>query len=286
MAVIMKGKPVADALDERTKEASAALRERGIRPTLAILRIGERQDDLAYERGAVKRCAADGIEVRNVVLPETVTQDALMSAIRDLNRDETVHGVLLLRPLPKVLDERKACAALDPAKDVDGISAGSMAAVYSGAGTGFAPCTAQAAVELLRFYDITMQGRRAAVVGRSLVIGRPAALLLMQENATVTVCHSRTENLPAVLREADIVIAALGKEEFLGPDCFREGQAVVDVGIHWNEALGKLAGDVQYDKVSGIVSAISPVPGGVGSVTTAVLARHTVEAAERQSGSD
>lgn len=281
MAQILRGKPVADALDLKTKEKVCRLKEQGCEPALAIVRVGERQDDLSYERGAVKRCEKNGVAVRKTVLPQDVSQEVLMETIRQLNEDASVHGILLFRPLPDTLDEHAACAAISPAKDVDGITAGSMAAVYSGSGDGFAPCTAQAVVEMLRHYGIPMSGRRAAVIGRSLVIGKPVSMLLMAENATVTVCHSKTQDMPSVTREADIVVAALGRAQMLDGRYFRQGQSVIDVGINWSPELSRLVGDVDTQQAEPIVDAVSPVPGGVGSVTTAVLVSHVVEAAER-----
>lgn len=281
MARLLKGKPVADALDGKTSEKVRRLREEGCVPTLAIVRVGERQDDLSYERGASKRCDKNGVAVKKVVLPEDVSQAQLLETIRELNADASVHGILLFRPLPKSLDENEICASISPAKDVDGITAGSMAAVYSGTGDGFPPCTAQAVIEMLRHYKIEMTGKRVAVVGRSLVIGKPVSMLLMAQNATVTVCHSRTADLPAVTREADIVVAALGRAQMLDGRYFREGQSVIDVGINWDEKAGKLVGDVKADEAAEIAADLSPVPGGVGSVTTAVLVSHVAEAAER-----
>lgn len=283
MSEIWKGKPVADALDVDTSSRVKALKEKGITPTLAILRVGEREDDLAYERGALKRCEKNGVAVKKVVLPQDVSQEELVSAIHDLDDDSHVHGVLMFRPLPKSLDEAAACEELLPIKDVDGITRGSMATIYAGVGSGFAPCTAEACIALLKHYGVDISGKNAVVVGRSLVIGKPVAMLLMQKanNATVTVCHSRTKNLPEVIRGADIVIAAMGRPEILGADCFAPGQIVLDVGINWSETKNKLVGDVAFDDVKDIVDAITPVPAGVGSVTTAVLVRHVVEAAER-----
>lgn len=281
MAVLLRGAPAADTLDKRTLAAAAVLKAQGILPTLAILRVGERESDLSYERGAVKRCEKLGVAVRRTVLPESATQAELLSALGELDRDATVHGVLLLRPLPGRLDERAVCAALSPEKDVDGCTAGSMARVYSGSGEGFAPCTAQACMELLSYYGVQTAGRRAAVVGRSLVTGRPAALLLTAADATVTLCHTRTADLRSVLREADIVIVCTGRMESIGRDCFRPGQTVVDVGIGWSAEKGKFCGDVRFGEVEPIVAAITPVPGGVGGVTTSVLASHVVEAAGR-----
>lgn len=279
MAELLRGSAAADALDERTAQAVRELKARGLRPALAILRVGERPDDVAYERAAVKRCEKLGIATRLVTLPGDVMQGALLAQIARLNADEGVHGVLMFRPLPPQLDESEACEALASYKDVDGITAGSAAALYTGVGEGFAPCTAEAVIALLRHYGVELDGRNVAVVGRSLVIGRPVSMLLMRANATVTMCHSHTRQLADITRRADIVVAALGRAESLGAEYFSPGQTVVDVGINYSDAKGKLVGDVDFDAVSPLAARISPVPAGVGSVTTAVLARHVVLAA-------
>lgn len=284
MAEHLTGAAAAAALSEKTAAQSAALSARGIEPTLAIVRVGARADDLSYERGAVKRCAAGGVAVRSVVLPEDVTQAALLRTLADLNRDSAVHGILLFRPLPPPLDDEAARRAIAPEKDVDGVTDGSLAGVFTGSGEGFAPCTAQAVAEILEHYGVPLAGARVVVAGRSLVVGRPAAMLLMARGATVTLCHSGTKNLPAVTRDADIVVAAVGKMGHFGPEHFAPGQTVVDVGIHFNEATGKLCGDVRAGEIESIVAALTPVPGGVGAVTTAVLVSHVTEAAARQNG--
>ena len=279
MAEILKGAAAAAALDEKTAEAVHLLKIRGITPTLGILRVGERPDDVAYERAAVKRCEKLGIAVRLVTLPATVMQGALMAQIAMLNSDSNVHGVLMFRPLPAQLDEVSACEALMPVKDVDGITSGSAAALYTGAGKGFAPCTAEAVIALLEHYGVVIEGKNAVIVGRSLVIGRPVSMLMLAKHATVTVCHSRTRNLAELTRRADIVIAAIGKTESLTADCFAPGQVGIDVGINYSESKRKLVGDVDFDAVAPLVGAISPVPAGVGAVTTAILAKHVVLAA-------
>ncbi len=278
---ILKGAPVAAALDEKTKIKVLALEQKGICPCLAILRVGERPDDVAYERAAVKRCEKVGVQVRRIILPEEVSQAELISEIEKLNADSGVHGVLMFRPLPKSLDEKAACLALDPRKDIDGITVGSMSRVFSGSGDGFSPCTAQSVMEILNYYGVEISGRRAAVIGRSLVIGRPAAMLLMTANATVTICHSKTEDMPSVVRDADIVVAAIGKGEAIGAEYFRAGQTVIDVGMNWSEEKQKFVGDVRLDEAEQTVRAVTPVPGGVGSVTTSVLVSHVVEVADR-----
>ena len=281
MAEILKGKPVADVITEDLKKRTEVLKGKGVTPTLAIIRVGEREDDLSYERGALKRAENVGANVKQVVLPEDVRQEELFEKIRELNEDKDVHGILMFRPLPKGIDGDAARNLIDPKKDVDGCTDLSLAGVFTGAKTGYAPCTAESAVAILKHYKIEISGKKAAVIGRSLVIGRPVAMLLMHENATVTICHTRTKDVPAVTRDADIIIAASGVMESVGREYLREGQSVIDVGISWNDEKGKLCGDVRYDEAENIVGAITPVPGGVGSVTTSILFSHVVDAAEK-----
>lgn len=277
MAQILKGAPVAAALNDNTKKLAEELRAGGVTPTLAIIRVGEDPGGAAYERAAVRCCAAVGVETRLVTLPADVPQYVLTGAAAGLSADVSVHGILLLRPLPKALDERAVCAAIAPGKDVDGASDKSLAALLTG-GACFAPCTAAACMELLRYYDIALAGRRAVVVGRSLVVGKPAALLLLREDATVTLCHSRTPELAGIVREADVVVTAAGREGLLSGACFRPGQTVVDVSVNLTSD-GCLTGDADYSAAGQIVSAITPVPGGIGPVTNAVLASNVVKAA-------
>ena len=281
MTEILKGAPVTAALNEKMKNEVEALRAAGIVPTLAILRVGERPDDISYEKGAMKRCAGVGVEVRQVLLPADVSRADFDAALMGLNEDPAVHGILMFRPLPKHLDNEKARQLLAPEKDVDGCTDGSLAGVFTNTDTGFAPCTAQAAMEILKYYGISLSGKRAVVIGRSLVVGRPVAMMLMHENATVTICHTRTQDVPSVAREADVLIVCSGQMESVGAEYTREGQVVIDVGISWNEAKGKLCGDCRFDEVAEVAAAVTPVPGGVGTVTTSVLVSHVVEAAGR-----
>ena len=281
--LLLKGAEVAKALTETLQQEAEQLKAKGVEPCLAILRVGARDDDLSYERGAMKRCEKVGIAVRSVVLPEDVTQEMLMGEVRKLNEDAGVHGVLMFRPLPKHLDDEAVRAALAPAKDMDGITDGSMTAVYAGTGSGYAPCTAQACVELLKHYNIPIKGKRVVVIGRSLVIGKPVSLLLLAEHATVTICHSRSENLSEICKEADILVVAAGKAGMVRAESVRAGQVVLDVGIPAN-ADGTLCGDTRFAEVESVVAAITPVPGGVGAVTTAVLASHVIEAAKKTVG--
>ena len=281
MATIWKGAEVNTGLNARVKQDVEALKAQGIAPTLAIVRVGERPDDLSYERGATKRAETLGVAVEKCVLPVDVTQEALLQVIRDINANDKIHGVLLFRPLPKHLDEDLICNTLAAEKDIDGITDLSTAGVFAGKALGFAPCTPAACMEILDHFGVDCTGKKAVVIGRSLVVGKPAAMMLVKKNATVTICHTRTADLPAVCREADILIAAAGKAGMVGADFVRPGQIVIDVGINWNEQEQKLCGDVDFDAVSPIVAAITPVPGGVGTVTTSVLIAHVVEAAKR-----
>ena len=281
MAELLLGKPVADTINGDLITRVNGLKQEGIIPTLAVLRVGEKESDLSYERGAKKRCEQIGVEYKSVVLPENISEEVFFEVLESLNNDDEVHGILMLRPLPKTIDEEKARRMLKPEKDVDGCTDGSLAGVFANSGVGFAPCTAQAAMEILDFYNIVLTGKNVAVIGRSLVIGRPVAMMLMHKQATPTICHTRTANVAAIAKRADIVIAATGKMETMNADYFKAGQTVIDVGINWNEEKQKLCGDVVFEEVEPIVAEITPVPGGVGAVTTSVLVSHVVEAAEK-----
>lgn len=296
MAKLLLGKEVADALTARLCDRAAALRARDVIPTLALIRVGEDPSDLGYENGIRKRAEKIGAAVRGFYLPETAEKEALFSAIDVLNRDETVHGVLLFRPLPKHLkaDENEITARLDPKKDVDGMTPLSKSDVFSGrGGLGFPPCTPAACMEILDHYGVACAGKHAVVIGRSKLVGKPAAMMLLERDATVTVCHSKTKDLAAICRGADIIVTAARTLRLLTEDFVRPGQTVIDVSTVWDETkpngkggLGAFAGDVAYDAVEPIVGAITPVPGGVGAVTTAVLLKHVIEAAERGGGDE
>lgn len=281
MAELLKGKPVADAINERTRKDVEFLKNRGVTPVLAILRVGEKESDLSYERGAVKRCTDVGVEVKKVVLPEDVSYEQFYETLDELNHDKAVHGILMFRPLPKYLDNEKARLSISPLKDVDGCTDGSLTGIFTNRDIGFAPCTAQAAIEILDHYGIDPKGKNIVVVGRSLVVGKPVAMMLLNRHATVTICHTRTVDLPAVTRKADIIIAAAGQIEMLTKEYFSEGQIIIDVGIDWNEKKNKLCGDVLAEDADPIVRAYTPVPGGVGAVTTSVLVSHVAVAAKK-----
>ena len=283
MAKQLLGKEVNEKLNARIIAECEELKARGVNPTLAIVRCGERPDDLSYEKGATKRAEALGVAVEKFLLPEDVSKEELLRTIDAINANDQIHGVLRFRPLPKHLkaDQDEICNRLDPRKDVDGMTNGSNAGVFMGKELGFAPCTPAACMEILDHYGIDCTGKKAVVLGRSLVVGKPAAMMLLAKNATVTVCHTKTRDVAAVAREADILVSAAGVLKSLTKDYVRPGQVVIDVSINWDEAKGGIAGDAVYDEVEPIVEAITPVPGGVGAVTTSVLIGHVVEAAKR-----
>ncbi|QDW74122.1 bifunctional 5,10-methylenetetrahydrofolate dehydrogenase/5,10-methenyltetrahydrofolate cyclohydrolase [Lachnospiraceae bacterium KGMB03038] len=278
MSTVMMGTDVAKSMKEDLIRRTETLKSQGILPMLCILRVGNRPDDLAYERGAKKRMELTGIGCRVVELPEEISQKEFEDAFRQVNEDPNVHGILLFRPLPSHLDEEPVKAMIDPRKDVDCMSAVNIAKVFAGDETGYAPCTAEAVMTMLDAYGIDPKGRRTVVVGRSMVIGKPAAMLLLKRHATVTVCHTRTEDLKGVCKEAQILVAAAGKAKMISGDMVGEGAVVIDVGINVDEE-GNLCGDVDFEEASRKASYISPVPKGVGSVTTSVLAGHVLRAA-------
>lgn len=283
MAELLKGKAVAKSLTEDTKAKAQELRERGIVPTLAIVRVGNNPGDLAYEKGALKRAEQTGIGVKQFVFDESISQEELIAAIEGINHDDSIHGVLMFRPLPKHINEKAVCESLAPEKDMDGITSGSMAGVFMDSDIGYPPCTAKAVMEILDYYGVVLKGKKVTIMGRSLVIGKPVAMMVMGRHATITVCHSRTskEDFAKAGKEADIVIAALGRAKMVGTDKLGSGQVLIDVGINVDEN-GKLCGDMDFDEVCENAAMITPVPGGVGSVTTAVLMKHVVAAASKK----
>ena len=286
MAKQLLGKEVTAALNAKLQAQVEELKAKGVVPTLGIVRVGERPDDLSYERGATKRAELIGVEVEKFVLPEDVSKEDLLKVIDEINANDKIHGVLMFRPLPKHLkaDQDEICNRLDPKKDVDGMTDLSNAGVFMGKSMGYAPCTPAACMEILDHYGIDCTGKKAVIIGRSLVAGKPAAMMLMAKNATVTVCHTRTKDVPSVTREADILVSAAGVLRSLTKEYVRPGQIVIDVSINWDEAKGGIAGDAVYEEIEPIVEAITPVPGGVGSVTTSVLIGHVVEAARLAAG--
>ncbi len=289
MAKRLLGKEVNEALVAALQARTAALKEKGIQPTLGIIRLGENPSDLSYEKGATNRAAEVGVAVKNYILPEDASKEDVLKVIDEVNADDSVHGVLMFRPLPKHLknDQDEICNRLAPSKDVDSMTHMSNAGVFEGQDLGYAPCTPAACMEILDHYGIDCKGKNAVVIGRSLVVGKPAAMMLMAKNATVTICHTRTVNTAEICKNADIIVTAAGVLNSLTKDFVRPGQIVIDVSMNWNpekittKGKGGMSGDCVFDEVEPIVEAITPVPGGVGAVTTTVLMKHVVEAAEK-----
>ncbi|MEE0435803.1 MAG: bifunctional 5,10-methylenetetrahydrofolate dehydrogenase/5,10-methenyltetrahydrofolate cyclohydrolase [Peptococcaceae bacterium] len=285
MAQQLLGKEVVAKMEAQLAPFADNLRAKGIDPCLAIVRVGERPDDLSYERSAMKRMAAMKVTVKNIVMPEDVEQAELEKIFKRVNDDPSVHGILLFQPLPKHLDVEPLKKMIHPLKDVDSMSPANAAKVFAGDKTGFAPCTPSAVMEILAQSGVELRGKRVTIVGRSMVVGKPLAMLMLGQNATPTICHTKTVDLPARCREADVLVACAGKAKMITDDMVADGQIVIDVGINVDEN-GKLCGDVDYDSVEPHASMITPVPGGVGSVTTAILGKHTIQAAYWLNGLD
>ncbi|MGI6361327.1 MAG: bifunctional 5,10-methylenetetrahydrofolate dehydrogenase/5,10-methenyltetrahydrofolate cyclohydrolase [Bacillota bacterium] len=282
MTRILYGKEVAELVKENNLQKANQLRAQNIIPRLGIIRVGERPDDLYYQKSLEKVCAAANVDCRLTPLAEKVEQTALEKAISTLSADSDVHGILLFNPLPRHLDSKKAKELISPLKDVDCLTKASAANVFTDEPESFAPCTAAAVMELLQHYQLPLAGKRVTIVGRSLVVGKPLAMLMMKENATVTICHSRTKDLPGVCREADILVAAIGKAQLIDHNYVKKGQIVIDVGINPHpHKTGHICGDLDYDNILPIVEAITPVPGGVGSVTSSILLRQTIQACQK-----
>ena len=272
----LRGKKVSDGIKEYVSKELETL---SFVPKLAIVRVGENPDDMSYERSATKKLKSFGLDVASYVFPQDISDEAFKKAFKDINEDDEVTGILLLRPLPRTINEKDIENMIDPKKDLDGISPINIAKVFAGDTTGFSPCTAEAVIEVLKAYDIELTGKRVTVVGRSMVVGKPVSMLLLKENATVTMTHTRTVNLKKTCSDAEIVVAAAGRAKMLNSDYCGQDAVMIDVGINVDEN-GKLCGDVDYATLDGKASAATPVPGGVGTVTTAVLAKHLIQAAK------
>lgn len=280
MAALMKGAACAKAIRSGIEASVELLRAQKIQPGLGILRIGEREDDIAYERSAIKKAEQVGIAVKKTVLPQESTTEQCLQALAALNQDPAVHGILLFRPMPKHIDEDAVIRAMAVEKDIDGMTPGSLAKVFMGESDGFAPCTAEAVVRLLSYEQYPWKGKHAVVLGRSLVVGKPLAMLMLAKNATVTVCHSATENLPEVCAQADLLVAAIGRARMIDKSYIKPGAMVVDVGINVDEQ-GTLCGDVDTELALERAALVTPVPGGLGAVTSWLLLEHVIKAAER-----
>ncbi|SMP60322.1 bifunctional 5,10-methylenetetrahydrofolate dehydrogenase/5,10-methenyltetrahydrofolate cyclohydrolase [Anoxynatronum buryatiense] len=281
MATRLKGKPVADALSAAIREEVDYLKPKGVQPALTLIRAGEKPDDMAYERAIIKRCESVGVKVNSEVVPESISQADFFNLLDTHNQDPAVHGILIFRPLPKHLKEEEVQYRIAPEKDVDGFHPVNAGKLLTGDPAAFAPCTPMAVMEILKHYEVALSGKRAVVLGRSMVVGKPVALLLLAENATVTIAHSRTQDLEKVTSEADLLVAAIGRSEFVTATHIKKGAVVADVGINVDDA-GNLTGDVAAAAAEEMAEAYTPVPGGVGSVTTAVLAKQVIKACKLQ----
>ncbi len=281
MGMIIKGKAVADSITESVIADVKVLKGEGTNPKLAIVRVGENPSDLAYERGALKRMDKCGIDVEVFELRKDISQNDFIESLKRINGDGGIHGILVFRPMPKHLDEEAIKYVISPEKDVDSFSPVNVAKVTEGDETGFPPATPTAVMEMLKFYGVDLKGKHAVVVGRSMVVGKPVSMLLLKENATVTICHSRTKDLPEMCRRADVLIAAVGRAKMIDKSYVKKGAVVIDVGINMDED-GNMCGDVDFESCKDTASMITPVPAGVGSVTTSVLAKHVVKACKLQ----
>lgn len=279
--ITLKGAAVSAKIKE---EVTELLRElEGAVPKLAIVRVGERPDDMAYERGALKKMENFGLQAESFAYPADISNEDFQAEFKKINENPDIDGILLLRPLPRQINERDIEHMIDPVKDLDGISPENIARVFAGENEGFAPCTAEAVIEVLKANDISLSGKRVSVVGRSMVVGRPLSMLLLKENATVTICHTRTKEIEKTCQNAEILIAAAGQARMIDSSYVGADAVVIDVGINVDNE-GNLCGDLDFESLNGIASMATPVPGGVGAVTTAVLAKHLVMAAGKRRG--
>ena len=279
MAKIIDGKKISAEIKEELKIEVAAYAAQGKKCALAVIQVGADPASSVYVRNKKKACAYIGIESLSYELPEETTEEELLALIQKLNDNPDVHGILCQLPLPKHICEDHVIQAIDPQKDVDGFHPQNVGALVVGK-KGFVSCTPAGIIQLLKRSNIEIAGKHCVVIGRSNIVGKPMAFLMLRENATVTICHSRTENLKEICKEADILIVAIGKPRYIGADYIKEGAVVIDVGIHRNEE-NKLCGDVRFEEAEQIASYITPVPGGVGPMTIAMLMSNCVEAMKR-----
>ncbi len=281
MSIILSAKPVVQAMKNQLKEEVSQLKTAGVIPTLGIIRVGNRPDDIYYENSIIKNCQSVGIEAKTYTLDLEIEMEAFTKVLRQVNEDSSVHGILIFRPLPKQLDENVIKYIIDPNKDIDCMSPLNMVKVLEGDMQGLVPCTPAAVMETLKHYEIKLQGTNVVIMGRSLVVGKPLSMMLLQENATVTICHSKTKDMQGISRQADIIVAAMGKAKLVDENYITENSVVIDVGIN-DAGDGKICGDVDYDAVVDKVRSITPVPGGIGSITTAILLKHVVVACKKK----
>jgi len=279
---VLDCREAARSIKEELAKKVQLLAAEGLRPKLGIIRVGARPEDISYEKGIMKNCESIGISCEVTALSDDISNEGFMKALEAANSDKSINGILVFRPLPAQIDEEKARNMINPAKDIDCMNPYNLAKVFEGDDSGFEPCTPAAVMEIIRFFGINLQGENVAVIGRSMVVGKPLSMMLLKENATVTICHSRTKDISSIVSRADIVVAALGKARAVGADYIKPGAVVIDVGVN-GAPEGGICGDVDFEKVKDIASKITPVPGGVGAVTTLMLLKHVVEAAQQGS---
>ncbi len=281
MTKILSGSEVAEALKQKIISEVKNLKQQGFKPVLCIVMVGKQPDSVAYVKSASKKCETMGIGCRIKTLPEDIREEELIKTIQELNEDKTINGIMIMLPLPTHISQKAVKYVISPEKDVDCLNPVNVSKVMSGEKCTFTPCTPSAVMEILKHYGIDIQGKKAVIIGRSMVVGRPLAMMLLKENATVTICHTKTVNLKEETRRADILVAAAGKPKMVKKDMVGEGAIVIDVGINFDED-GKMCGDVDFDGVRQVTSMITPVPKGVGSVTSTVLMKHVIEACKQQ----
>ena len=277
MAEILKGKPVADAIRDNLIKDIEVLKEKGVTPTLAVVRVGNRTDDVSYENSILKRCSTMGIETKLFTLDSCIEMEEFINVLDGINKDKNIHGVLTFRPFPKHLDAEVINGFINAEKDSDCMNPENLEKIFEGKMDGVMPCTPEAVMEIIKFYGYNLEGKNIAVINRSMVVGKPLSMMLLAENATVTICHSKSKNLAEITSKADIVITAVGRANMLDNSYFNKDSVVIDVSIN-DAGNGKICGDVNFELVKENVAAITPVPGGVGSVTTNLLLKHVVEA--------
>ncbi len=275
MEKLLKGKPVADQIKKQILEVSQKLQNEEIMPTMGIIRVGNRSDDIAYENGIKKNCHSVGICVKIFELDQNIEKEDFLEEVKRINELEDIHGILLFRPLPEHLEGEEIKRLIAPQKDIDAMHPENLRKVFENEEDGYMPCTPEAVVEILKYYNVPIQGANIAIVNRSMVLGKPLAMMLLKENATVTICHSKTKDMKDVLKKADIVVTGVGRAKFFDENYFTKDSVIIDVGI--NYADGKMCGDVDFEAVEPICKAITPVPGGVGTVTTSILLKHVVK---------
>ncbi len=279
MSIILYGKPVSENIKNDVSERAAAFKaSRGTSPKLAILRAGERHDDIAYEKRVLKLCSDVGIDTYVAAHPADVDHNTFKESLTALNDNTDIHGILVFRPLPDQIDEAEICSIISPEKDIDCMNSENLKKIFIGDDSAIAPCTPEAVIEILKHYDCKLQGKNVVIVNRSLVLGKPLAMLFLNENSTVTVCHSKTENLAEIIKNADIFVSGIGRARYFDASYVSDKNIVIDVGINFSD--GNMCGDVDFDALCDYVQAVTPVPGGVGGVTSAILLRHLIEAAE------